>query len=74
MLNNWRRHGEDATHTDWRTDPFSSAALFDGWADHEPRRTFPVDEGPPVADARFWLLTKGWRRYGAIRTRELPAA
>jgi hypothetical protein len=28
--------------------------------------------GEPVAAARFWLLTTGWRRYGAIGEREVP--
>src|SRR5215813_3239532 len=31
VLNNWRRHGEDRRHPEWRTDRFSSADLFDGW-------------------------------------------
>jgi REP element-mobilizing transposase RayT len=73
-LNNWRRHRED-----WRSraalDPFSSAAYFDGWSDHtpaEPSSTGPPDQHPPVAAATFWLLTTGWRRHGAIRTREMP--
>jgi hypothetical protein len=34
----------------------------------------PIEEGPTVAAARCWLLTTGWRKHGAIRTRELPAA
>jgi REP element-mobilizing transposase RayT len=69
VLNNWRRHGEDATHTDWRIDPYSSGESFDGWADHVPRAG---GERPPVARARSWLLTTGWRRHGTIRTREVP--
>ena len=66
ILNNWRRHGEDR----WSigaTDPFSSGDAFDGWRDHQPRAT-----DPPVARARFWLTTTGWRRYGLIGTREQP--
>jgi REP element-mobilizing transposase RayT len=71
VLNNWRRHGEDRTHTDWRTDPFSSAAYFDGWRDCWPREEL---EPRPVASARTWLLTTGWRRHGAIGIREVPGA
>jgi REP element-mobilizing transposase RayT len=74
VLNNWRRHGEHRAHPDWRTDPFSSADFFDGWTDHEARAPWWLapEETPPVADARFWLLTVGWRRYGTIATREVP--
>jgi REP element-mobilizing transposase RayT len=74
VLNNWRRHGEHRAHPDWHTDPFSSADFFDGWTDHEARRPWWLapEDTPPVADARFWLLTTGWRRYGAIATREVP--
>jgi REP element-mobilizing transposase RayT len=74
VLNNWRRHGEHREHPHWRTDPFSSADFFDGWTDHEARRPWWLapEDTPPVADARFWLLTEGWRRYGTIGTREMP--
>jgi putative transposase len=79
VLNNWRRHGEHSAHPDWRTDPFSSADFFDGWTEYQnqtPRPKKPSwlapEDTPPVADARFWLLTEGWRRYGTISTREVP--
>ena len=74
VLNNWRRHGEHRAHPDWRTDPFSSADFFEGWTDHAPRRPpwLGPEDTPPVADAGFWLLTTGWRRYGTIETREVP--
>ena len=80
VLNNWRRHGEHQAHRDWRTDPFSSADFFDGWTEDRnqtrPKRPRPAwlgpEETPPVADASFWLLTTGWRRYGTIATREVP--
>jgi REP element-mobilizing transposase RayT len=74
VLNNWRRHGEHRQHPDWRTDPFSSADFFDGWTDHAARRPWWLapEDTPPVADARFWLLTEGWRKYGTIATREVP--
>ena len=58
----------------WRLlDPASSARWFDGWrrrhrtrasraAPHPPR-------APPVARARTWLLTTGWRRHGLLDPR-----
>jgi hypothetical protein len=30
------------------------------------------EDTPPVAEAQFWLLTTGWRWYGATATREVP--
>ena len=74
VLNNWRRHGEHRAHPDWRTDPFSSADFFDGWTDHAARRPswLGPEDTPPVADAKFWLLTTGWRQYGTIHPREVP--
>src|SRR5262245_36908693 len=52
-----------------RPDPFSSGMWFDGW------KSYVYDgwmglEGP-VAKARSWLLSKGWRRYGLL---DLPWA
>jgi REP element-mobilizing transposase RayT len=69
VLNNWRRHREDrGTH--WSIDHFSSGEYFDGWQKHEATRV-PM-WGEPVAAARFWLLTTGWRHHGAIGEREIP--
>lgn len=66
VLNNWKRHGERGP---WRTDPCSSADLFDGWTrDPGWRRS----ERAPVAPAAFWLLTTGWRRHGRIDPDEVP--
>ncbi len=39
-------------------DPASSGRWFDGWAHGTPE----VSEPPPVAAARTWLLSVGWRR------------
>jgi REP element-mobilizing transposase RayT len=70
VLNNWRHHREDRGAT-WRFDPFSSADLFDGWTTRAGMWERPADR-PPVAAARCWLLTMGWRRHGAIDPCEVP--
>ncbi|HKA88046.1 MAG TPA: transposase [Haliangiales bacterium] len=51
-------------------DEYSSAAWFDGWA--VPPTPPPGD--PPVAPARTWLLTTGWRDRGGgpLRRDEMP--
>ena len=68
VLNNWRRHKNDA-RAPWRIDPYSSAEQFRGWADpyRHPRR-----EPLPVAAPTAWLLTDGYARAGAIHTSEVP--
>jgi putative transposase len=51
-------------------DPCSSARWFSGW------RGMPSDvETPsPVATARTWLASVGWRRHGLIDVDEAPRA
>ena len=46
-------------------DPRTSAACFDGWVEVRGVASW-------LARARTWLLTTGWRRWGAISIRELP--
>ena len=53
-------------------DPYSSGRYFDGWRDHRPPPRAGPDP-PPVPTAHTWLLRKGWRRCGLIRTAEVPA-
>ena len=73
VLNNWRRHGEHRAHGDWYVDPFSSAAFFDGWKNYTARAWWlPPGEHIPVAAARFWLLTTGWRRHGELHPLAIP--
>jgi REP element-mobilizing transposase RayT len=57
VLNNWRKHLPAARGLDAK----SSAAWFSGW------RT-PVDARgrSPIARARTWLATVGWRRAGRL--------
>jgi REP element-mobilizing transposase RayT len=68
ILNNWRRHRNDA-RSPYRIDPFSSADRFRGWeTPHGNTHTEPL----PVVRAASWLLTDGWTRAGPIRTDEIP--
>ena len=76
VLNNWRRHREDVSGPVQRraaVDPYSSGICFDGWRDHAtpfalPRGYLPLVVVPP----RCWMLTTGWRRYGAVALGEVP--
>lgn len=52
-------------------DPFSSARYFDGFREVVP---VPVDEvTSPVAQARTYLLRKGWRLHGLISMDDIPS-
>jgi REP element-mobilizing transposase RayT len=66
VLQNWRKHLRDVRGLDGR----SSAAWFDGWAAMPTRPSGP----PPVAPARTWLASIGWRRRGVglLRKDEAP--
>jgi REP element-mobilizing transposase RayT len=74
ILNNWRKHDEHHDHPEWRTDPFSSADVFDGWS--APPTKLAARDGPtPVAPPTHFLLTRGWRRHHPpIDLRERPRA
>jgi len=66
VLMNFKKH-ETAVG---EIDPCSSAAWFDAW-----RRGPAAHEPPwssPVARARTWLATVGWRRHGLIDVEERP--
>ena len=75
VLNNWRRHRVDRDHPQWRTDPYSSGDLFDGWnlsiGTQRPAWLAP-DEPIPIARPRSWLLVTGWRRLGLLSPLEVP--
>jgi REP element-mobilizing transposase RayT len=68
VLNNARHHG--AWIPEDLPDPRSSGRFFDGWLD------FAAQHIPglflPVAAARTWLLTVGWRRHGPIPVGIVP--
>jgi REP element-mobilizing transposase RayT len=57
-------------------DPASSARWFDGWkrkSDLVTERARPPAGGAsPVARARTWLLTKGWRIHGLLDPAAVP--
>jgi REP element-mobilizing transposase RayT len=82
VLLNARRHASKAraplTHGARRIglDRASSARWFDGWKRAKSRtggedRT-PAANPPPVARARTWLLTTGWRRQGLLDPADVP--
>jgi hypothetical protein len=62
VLQNARKHGARITGI----DAFSSGPWFEGWRDRLGRTA------SPIATARSWLLSKGWRRSGLISTSEAP--
>ena len=69
VLNNARRHGLRLAQA---VDLFSSGCWFDGW--RENLRVRGLTSVPrPTADARTWLLERGWRSRGLIGLGEVPA-
>lgn len=74
VLCNARKHRliSERTQEDW-VDPFSSGLWFDGWKskprwDAWQREIAHGETGPPTAEARTWLLRKGWRKHGLLQT------
>jgi REP element-mobilizing transposase RayT len=82
VLLNARRHAAATARKSLRAvevalDPASSARWFDGWKRES--ATVPSAlasaagrDQPPVARARTWLLTIGWRRHGLLDPAEVP--
>jgi len=67
VLLNFRKH----LHAPPGIDPRSSGSWFEGWADGPSKPVPPC----PLAPARTWLASVGWRRAGgAIGTDEIPGA
>ena len=64
VLNNWRKHELGARGL----DPRSSAAWFDGWRKLANER----DAASPVAKARTWLASVGWKLRGLVGVDERP--
>jgi len=67
VLQNARKHGVHFGGV----DPFSSGISFDGWNDVSRRAIAALTE--PIARARTWLLSVGWRKHGRIALSERPA-
>jgi REP element-mobilizing transposase RayT len=78
VLLNARHHAAERGETLSRgwVDPFSSAPWFDGWREpmrvNQPWLRRLVTRPPPVAPARSWLLTVGWRTGGLLGFDEVP--
>ena len=78
VLLNARHHlGRPARRMGEVLDPASSARWFDGWKSGE-RTTPSAPESAagrvpsPVARARTWLLSIGWRRHGLLDPADIP--
>jgi REP-associated tyrosine transposase len=75
VLLNSRRHASKV-RASGRLDPASSGRWFDGWK----RGSVGEDEGTrpigqrPVARARTWLLSVGWRRHGLLDPVAVPGS
>jgi len=80
VMLNARRHAakmRSAVKTPVRHDPASSAQWFDGWRRSGPGARTDVARGQPafaspVARARTWLLSVGWRRHGLLDPADVP--
>jgi putative transposase len=69
VLCNARKHGVAPRRSGW-TDPFSSAAMFDGWLRVRPDASTTA----LVATAHTWLLRVGWRRGGLLDPDHCPGS
>jgi REP element-mobilizing transposase RayT len=77
VLNNWRKHREDAGTVSqrWSVDPYSTGVLFGGWKLGEAEVIAWDDHEPLIVwEPRTWLLREGWRKYGLIGWNEVPGA
>lgn len=77
VLLNARRHAAAVHAAVARLDPASSARWFDGWKVGSSRVPSPPEgpgptHRPPVARARTWLLSVGWRRHGLLDPADVP--
>ncbi len=69
VLQNARKYARGRTAS--ALDAFASGYWFDGWR-KRPRLDASLPDCP-TAQARTWLLAKGWRRHGLVAITELPA-
>ena len=74
VLANSRHHAANGrmVRNEQAIDIFSSAPWFDGFREAFTVRGIDAIERP-TADAKSWLLQKGWRRHGLLSVHEAPA-
>ena len=70
VLQNARKHG--AWSVRGAPDPFSSGRAFGGWKERPVIIPRPEDAPSFLAQARTWLLGRGWRRHGLLSLHEVP--
>ncbi|MCA8963979.1 MAG: transposase [Planctomycetes bacterium] len=75
VLGNGRKHAAEGreVQVSQAIDTFTSAPWFDGWKERLVVNGLTGVERP-VAGARTWLLTLGWRRLGLLSVHEVPAS
>jgi REP element-mobilizing transposase RayT len=79
VLNNWRKHREDAGELEqtWNVDPYSTGVFFDGWKEREQEvvlwRWRDTYDPLVVYLPKTWLLRDGWRMYGLVGFRDVPS-
>jgi REP element-mobilizing transposase RayT len=73
VLNNARKHAAEQGRTLARNwiDPFSSAPTFTGWAGATITSAGATRE-EITRPAEFYLLTRGWKRYGPLDPNAVP--
>jgi hypothetical protein len=67
LMHNARRHGYRLAAEG--PDPYSSGKWFDGWSTRSAAAPRGEWWAAPLARARSWLVTHGWRRCGLIELR-----
>jgi len=71
VFGNGKKHARQPPAVPQAIDVFTSAPWFDGFRERITIRN--LDTVPrPVATARTWMLTIGWRRLGLLGVEELP--
>jgi hypothetical protein len=68
VIFNLRKHAPKARG--W--DVCSSARWLEGWQTPPSDPPFDFSESPPVRGPETWLLRKGWKRHGLIRSSDAP--
>jgi REP element-mobilizing transposase RayT len=73
VLANGRKHAAEGREVavPGAIDTFTSTPWFDGFREAIVVRGLP-STARPVADARTWMLTIGWRRHGLLSVHDLP--